>query len=320
MNQEKGILVTGGAGCIGSNIVEALVARGKKVTVIDDFSAGFEENLKPFARKIRLVRGDIRNAADVRKSLKGVGVVIHQAAIRSVPKSVKNPHLSHEVNSTGTLVLLEESVRQGIRRFVYASSSSVYGSALRFPQSERDTPKPISPYGVSKLCGEMYCHAFKGVHGLETVSLRYFNVYGLRQNPESLYSLLIPALLDKLIKGQRPVIDGTGKQSRDFTFVGDVVRANLLAAFGPAKAAGMAFNIAGGRDYSVLEILARVQKILGTKIRPAFGPRRPGDPMRTRADISLASKYLDWRPRVSLEQGLQKTIEWFLAHKPAIKK
>jgi dTDP-glucose 4,6-dehydratase len=312
----KQVLVTGGAGCIGSNIVEELVRRGKKITVIDNFSAGLMRNLKPFMKNVRLVRGDIRDPKAVDRAMKGVSVVIHQAAIRSVPKSVNNPLLSHEVNTTGTLTLLNAAVKHGVKRFVYASSSSVYGGVKKFPMHEDDSLKPMSPYGVSKLCGEQYCHAFHEIHGLHTVALRYFNVYGPRQNPESLYSLVVPAFIDKVRRGERPVIDGTGKQSRDFTYVKDVARANYLAAFEAPRAAGKSFNIAGGRDTSILEILNLVAKHMGRRTDPIFGPRRKGDPMRTFADISAAKRDLGWKPTMKLDDGIRETVQWFEANKP----
>ncbi len=313
---KKQILVTGGAGCIGSNIVEELVRRGKPVTVIDNFSAGLERNLKPFAGKIRLVRGDIRDAKMTDRVMKGVEVVIHQAAIRSVPKSVNNPLMSHEANTTGTLNLLNSAVKSGVKRFVYASSSSVYGGAQAFPQKESASLRPMSPYGVSKLCGENYCHAYHAIYGLHTVALRYFNVYGPRQNPESQYSLVVPAFIDKLRRGERPVIDGNGRQSRDFTYVKDVVEANLLAAFEAPRSAGKSFNIAGGGDTSILDILNTIAKHMGVRPNPIFGPRRKGDPMRTWADISAARKDLGWRPKTKLDQGLKETLQWFEANKP----
>lgn len=312
----KHVLVTGGAGCIGSNIVEALVHQGKKVTVIDNFSAGLMRNINPFMKKIKLVRGDIRDSKAVDRAMKGAGVVIHQAAIRSVPKSVNNPFLSHEVNTTGTLVLLNSALKHGVKRFVYASSSSVYGDVTKFPMQEKDSLSPMSPYGVSKLCGEQYCHAFHAIYGMHTVALRYFNVYGPRQNPESLYSLVVPAFIDKVRRGERPVIDGTGKQSRDFTYVKDVARANVLAAFGGPRSAGKSFNIAGGKDTSILEILNLVAKHMGKKTKPVFGPRRMGDPMRTYADISAAKRDLGWTPLMKLNDGIKETVQWFEAIKP----
>lgn len=308
------ILVTGGAGFIGSNIVEELVAMNKEVVILDDFSTGFDHFLTPFKKKISVVKGDIRDPKATKKAMKDVRVVIHQAAIRSVPKSVDNPFYSHEVNGTGTLVLLSEAIKAGVKRFVYASSSSVYGNVDKFPQVESDTLSPLSPYGVSKLCGENYCHAYHAIYGLETVALRYFNVYGPRQNPESLYSAVVPAFIDKVRRGQRPVIDGDGKQSRDFTYVKDVARANIQAALTANKVGGESFNIASGHDYSVNQILELICKNLNKKCNPIFGPRRKGDALRTYANISKAKKLLDWTPQISLQQGLERTIQWFLAN------
>ncbi|MFT5207495.1 MAG: nucleoside-diphosphate-sugar epimerase [Candidatus Omnitrophota bacterium] len=313
------ILVTGGAGFIGSNIVEELVKRKNiKVRIIDDFSAGKMSHIKDFKDEIEIIRGDIRNAKTVRKAMLGVTRVIHQAAIRSVPKSVDNPFLSHEVNTTGTLILLNEAVRAKVKRFVYASSSSAYGDTAKFPQKETDLLKPLSPYGVSKLCAEHYCHSFHAVHGLETVALRYFNVYGPRQNPESKYSAVVPIFIYNLKKGVAPKIDGSGKQSRDFTYVKDVANANIKAAFASSKVAGKSFNIAGGGDCSVIGILHYIEKYLGIKIKPEFGPRRRGDAMRTYADISQPKKIMGWQPKMKLAEGLKRTVEWFEKNDPTL--
>jgi len=314
--KKKSILVTGGAGFIGSNIVEELVRLKKPVVVLDDFSSGLKENIKPFLSKIKLIRGDIRNPRAVNKAMKGIGIVIHQAAIRSVPKSVDNPFLSHEVNTSGTLVLLDAAVRYGVKRFVYASSSAAYGDVTKFPQHESDGVKPLSPYGASKLCAEHYCHCYHENFGLETVALRYFNVYGPRQNPESLYSAVVPAFIDNVRKGESPKIDGTGKQSRDFTYVKDVARANLRAAFSGSQVAGRTFNIASGHDYSVLKILQVISNYLNAKPKRIHGPRRKGDAMRTFANISAARKWLGWRPLVSLDRGLKETVQWFEKSNP----
>ena len=238
-------------------------------------------------------------------------MIIHQAAIRSVPKSLDNPFLSNSVNSEGTLMMLHEAARCGIRRFVYASSSSVYGNAQHFPQREDFPTRPLSPYGASKLAGENFCYSYFFNFGLETVSLRYFNVYGPRQNPESKYSAVVPAFVSSVRKKMQPTIDGTGKQSRDFTFVRDVAKANILAAFTP-DIAGQIFNIAGGKDYSVLKVYKMICDALGSSLKPVFGQRRRGDPMRTYADTSKARRMLKWRPEVEFEEGLNETIEWFL--------
>jgi len=309
--RKKRIVVTGGAGFIGSSIVDELVRRGHAVTVLDDLSTGFVSNLRAVKSRFRFVRGDIREPKAVRRVLKGAEIVIHQAAIRSVPKSLDDPLLSHSVNATGTLVLLQESLRAGVKRFVYASTSAVYGNIKTFPQVETMPTKPISPYGVSKLAGENYCHAFWNNFGLSTVALRYFNVYGPRQNPESKYSAVVPAFIERIQSGMTPRVDGSGRQTRDFFFISDVVEANILAAFAGPRASGEAFNIAGGREHSVLDIVRGISKHLGHPVQPAFGPARKGDPVRSSADIRKAAKILGYKPSVSLDAGLRRTVEWF---------
>ena len=305
------VLVTGGAGFIGSNIVDALVKRGEDVTVLDNFLTGFRKNLQPLWKDIRVVKGDVRNPRDVKKAVGKNRIVIHQAAIRSVPKSVDDPCLSHNVNATGTLLLLEEARRAGVQRFVYASSSSVYGDVAKFPQTEKDALLPLSPYGVSKLAGENYCYTYYSNFGLETVALRYFNVYGPRQNPESKYSAVVPAFLDMIRKGKSPVIDGDGRQSRDFTYVGDVVRANLAGAFGPKRCAGHAYNIGGGNEVSVLGVLQELVRATGKSVKPKFGPSRKGDARRTVGDLSKARRLLAWMASITFREGRQETVEWF---------
>jgi nucleoside-diphosphate-sugar epimerase len=303
-------LVTGGAGFIGSNIVEALVKKGEQVRVLDDLSTGKEENLMPFMDKIEFIKGDIRSESDVRKALHGIDFVIHQAALRSVPKSVENPMASNDVNITGTLNLLMHAHKEGIKRLVYASSSSAYGDCKEFPQKETFEPNPISPYGVSKLAAEYYCRTYSATFGLETVSLRYFNVFGPRQNPESKYSAVIPAFIDLLAKDKPCTIDGDGTQSRDFTFVANVVDANLAACEAPG-ASGMAFNVACGKDYSVVDVAEGLKKIMGKDIKSVHGPRRAGDPDRSFADISRLRDILKVDPKVDFYEGLEKTVKWF---------
>ncbi|MFA6609954.1 MAG: SDR family oxidoreductase [Candidatus Omnitrophota bacterium] len=304
-------LVTGGAGFIGSNIVEELVKRGKKVTVLDSFITGKIENIAPFMKKITLVKGDIRNKKDLEKALKGVDYCIHQAALRSVPKSVDDPFTTNDINVTGTLNLLMAAKKAKVKRVVYASSSSAYGDVKKFPQREADYPSPISPYGVSKLAAENYCVTFAKTFGLETVSLRYFNVFGPRQNPESKYSAVIPMFIFKMVKGESPVVEWDGKQARDFTYVANVVEANLRACVTPSIS-GEVFNVALGSCISVLDIVNEVNKILKTDIKPVFAPKRAGDVRKTYADSRKMMKKLRMKKLVQFEPGLRKTVDWFL--------
>ena len=308
-------LVTGGAGFIGSNIVEELLRRGESVRVLDNFSSGKQENLS-FAYNLQstiynLQRGDIRSKSDLRKALKGVDYVLHQAAIRSVPKSVDNPFLTNDVNVNGTLNLLLEAKKAKVKRLVYASSSSVYGDVKNFPQKEDFTPKPISPYGVSKLAAENYCIAFSATFGLETVSLRYFNVFGPRQNPESKYSACIPAFLSRMLNNKPPIIEWDGKQSRDFTYVSNVVDANLKATV-KKGISGKVFNVACGETIQVLEIANMLNKILDKHLKPEYAPKRAGDVRKTYADITKIKNLLNFKPKVNFKQGLEKTVEWFI--------
>jgi nucleoside-diphosphate-sugar epimerase len=303
-------LVTGGAGFIGSNIVEELVNRRQSVRVLDNFITGKKENLEPFLKKIELIEGDIRDTRVLRRAIKGIDFVLHQAALRSVPKSVDDPFTTNEINVAGTLNLLMAARDAGVKRVVYASSSSAYGDARRFPQRETDLPMPISPYGVSKLAAEHYCVTFARTFGLETVSLRYFNVFGPRQNPESRYSAVIPALLFKMLKGGRPVVEWDGRQSRDFTYVRNVVEANLRACAAPGISGGV-FNIACGESTSVMDIVRMLNRILKTGITPVFAPKRAGDVRKTYADISRARRLLGIKKLVRFEEGLILTVEWF---------
>jgi dTDP-glucose 4,6-dehydratase len=307
---KKLYLVTGGAGFIGSNIVDELVRRGQKVRVVDNFIAGRRENLTQALNKIELVKGDIRDLGLMIKITKGVDYVIHQAAFRSVPKSVEDPTLCTETNVKGTLNVLIAAHKAKVRRLVYASSSSVYGNVHKFPQREDDFLFPLSPYGASKLAGEYYCKVYTATFGLETVSLRYFNVFGPRQNPESKYSAVIPAFIAKMAKGERPTVDGDGKQSRDFTYVANVVEANLKAAVAKG-AAGRVINVACGDSYSVLDIVDELNKLMGKNIKPVFGPGRKGDARKTQADITRLKKSLGITPKVKFKAGLKKTLAWF---------
>ncbi|MDD5428961.1 MAG: SDR family oxidoreductase [Candidatus Omnitrophica bacterium] len=303
-------LVTGGAGFIGSNIVEELVRRKEKVRVLDSFITGKKENIEPFSGRIDLVKGDIRDRAALKRALKGIDYVIHQAALRSVPKSVDDPFTTNDINVFGTLNLLMEAKKAGVKRVVYASSSSVYGDAKHFPQKETDMVSPISPYGVSKLAAENYCVTFAKTFGLETVSLRYFNVFGPRQNPESKYSAVIPAFLFTMAKGGSPVVEWDGKQSRDFTYVANVVEANLRACVAKGVS-GEVFNVACGSTASVNDIVGEINKILGTDIKPKYAPKRKGDVRKTNASIYKMKKLLGVRKIIGFEEGMRLTAEWF---------
>ncbi len=304
-------LVTGGAGFIGSNIVEALVRRKQNVRVLDSFISGKRENLQPFLKQIEIVKGDIRDKDALKRSLKRIDYVIHQAALRSVPKSVDDPFTTNDINVFGTLNLLMEAKKAGVKRVVYASSSSVYGDAKNFPQRETDMVSPISPYGVSKLAAENYCVTFAKTFGLETVSLRYFNVFGPRQNPESKYSAVIPAFLFTMAKGASPVVEWDGKQSRDFTYVANVVEANLRACTAKGVS-GEVFNIACGSTASVNDIVKELNKILRTNIKPKYAPKRKGDVRKTRADIGKMKKLLGVRKVIGFEEGMKLTVDWFI--------
>jgi nucleoside-diphosphate-sugar epimerase len=303
-------LVTGGAGFIGSNIVEELVKKGEDVRVLDNLSTGNEENLAPFMDKIEFIKGDIRSESDVKKAVDGMDFVIHQAALRSVAKSVEAPVPTNDVNVWGTLNMLLIAEENKIKRFVYASSSSAYGDCEVFPQSEKLCPDPISPYAVSKLAGEHYARMFAKTMDLETVSLRYFNVFGPRQNPESKYSAVIPAFIEKYVKDEPCVIDGTGEQSRDFTYVKNVVDANIASCHAEGVS-GMVFNVACGESYSVNETARAIGEIMGKDIPPVFGPKRKGDVLKTYADITALKEKLGVTPAVDFYEGLKRTVAWF---------
>lgn len=295
-------------------LLNGTVPEVDEVRVLDNFITGKRENIEPFIDKIELIKGDIRDKKTIGNALEGVDFVIHQAALRSVAKSVEDPFATNDVNVFGTLNLLMAAREAGVKRVVYASSSSAYGDAKRFPQKETDVPVPISPYGVSKLAAEHYCVTFAKTFGLETVSLRYFNVFGPRQNPESRYSAAIPAILVKMLKNERPVAEWDGKQSRDFTYVSNVVQANLRACVVP-KISGEVFNIACGTTTSILDIIREANSILGLKLKPEYGPKRAGDVRKTCADISKMKNMLGLKKIIGFEEGLKKTIDWFASQK-----
>jgi UDP-glucose 4-epimerase len=307
-------LVTGGAGFIGSHVAEALCARGDQVRVVDNLSTGRRSNLAHLDQKIEFIEGDIADAATAAAVVKGVDCIFHQAALASVPRSVDRPLDTHRSCATGTLMLLDAARRAGVRRMVYAASSSAYGDQPHSPKRETDLPAPISPYGAAKLAGEAYCRAFSATYGFETVSLRYFNVFGPRQDPTSQYSAVIPRFITALLAGRRPTIYGDGRQSRDFTYIDNVVEANLLAAEAPAdKTSGQTFNIANGKSTSLLELLEALNELLGTDIEPVFDPPRPGDVRESLADISQARACLGYEPKVGFEEGLRRSIDYYRA-------
>ena len=301
-------LVTGGAGFIGSHLVEALLQRGESVRVLDDFSTGKADNLAPFSGRFEMLEGRIDDPSLAGRAVRGIDFVLHQAALGSVPRSVEDPAESHAANLTGTLVLLDASRQAKVRRFVYASSSSVYGDTPELPKTESMVPAPLSPYAVTKLGGEHYCRVFHAIYGLETVALRYFNVFGPRQRPDSQYAAVIPRFIAALKAEEGLVIYGDGRQSRDFTYVENVVQANLAACEAPARAAGAAFNIACGESFSLLDLLRELQTLSGRSQAPRFEPFRKGDVRDSLADIRKAKDTLDYRPRISFREGLARTL------------
>ncbi len=303
-------LVTGGAGFIGSHIAEALIKRGDSVRIFDNMSTGRPETILSFGNKIDFVRGDLREKRDLEKAVAQIDVIFHQAALRSVPRSIDDPGASNDVNVNGTLGLLMAAKKAGVRRLVYASSSSAYGDQKFFPQKEVMRTMPLSPYAVSKLTGELYCMVFAKTFGLEAVALRYFNVFGPRQHPESMYAAVIPKFIESLRAGTPLEVHSDGKQSRDFTYIENVVSANLLAAERP-KASGETFNIANGKNYSLLDIIHVLEKLAGRKAALNHKPARRGDVRRTWADISKAKKILGYKPLVGFDEGLKRTWEWF---------
>lgn len=303
-------LVTGGAGFIGSHIVDALAESGDHVTVIDDFSSGRRENLENVAGKIRLFEGDIRDKELVTKAMQDVDYVFHQAALRSVPRSLENPALYNDVNINGTLNILNAARDAKVKRVVFASSSSVYGETDRLPEKEDLYPLLISPYALTKLASEYYCRIFSEIYGIEAVSLRYFNVFGPRQSLENEYAVVIPKFITCMLKNESPPVHGDGKQTRDFTYIANVVQANIKAATAPSIR-NEVFNIACGEAYSVLDIVKYVNNILKKDIKPKFTPSRPGDVKHTLADIGKAKKLLRFYPEVGFEEGLKRTIEYF---------
>jgi UDP-glucose 4-epimerase len=306
-------LVTGGAGFIGSNLVHELLQRGETVRVLDNFSTGRRSNLVDVYGDIDLVEGDLRSSESCRQATKGIDVVLHQGALPSVQRSVSDPFTSHDTNATATMNLLVAARDAGVKRFVYASSSSVYGDSPTMPKQEEMIPRPKSPYAVAKLAGEHYCRIFYELYGLETVCLRYFNVFGPYQDPTSHYSAVIPLFIRAMMAGKAPTIYGDGTQSRDFTFVANNVHANLLAATQPGVG-GQIFNIACGQRYSLLDLMDALNEILGTAIEPTFDHSRRGDVKHSLADIGRAQELLGYTVQVDFLEGLRRTAAWYRTH------
>ncbi|MGH7169738.1 MAG: SDR family oxidoreductase [Gemmataceae bacterium] len=308
-------LVTGGAGFIGSHLVEALLARGDDVRVLDNFSTGAAANLVRVRERIRVFDDDITDPESVRAAMAGVAVVYHQAALASVPRSIADPLSTHRACATGTLNVLTAARDAGVRRVVYAASSSAYGASRKLPKDEEDPTLPLSPYAVAKLTGEHYCAAFAGVYGLETVRLRYFNVFGPRQAPDSPYAAVIPKFLAAMSIGRRPIIHGDGEQSRDFTFVADVVQANLLAAEA-SGVSGNVYNIACGRRTTLLQLIEHLNRLLGSAIEAEHSEPRRGDVRHSLANIARARADLGYEPTTDMETGLRLCVEWWRRRYP----
>ncbi len=304
-------LVTGGAGFIGSNIVKALLQRGDQVRILDNFATGKRDNLAAFVGKVELFEGDIRSYHIVHEASAGVDFILHQAALPSVPRSIKDPITSNEVNVTGTLNILEAARQNKVKRVVFASSSSIYGDLDTMPKTEDMLPKPLSPYAVSKLAAEKYCQAFTRIYGLETVSLRYFNVFGPRQDPSSQYSAVIPKFVKSMMNDQAPRIFGNGEQSRDFTFVENVVQANLLACeAGMENLAGEVFNIACGRRITLNTLVQNINELLNKQVEPEYAESRAGDVKHSLANVGKAQQFLGYKPEADFKKGLATVVEW----------
>jgi nucleoside-diphosphate-sugar epimerase len=304
-------LVTGAAGFIGSNLVEALVSRGEHVIGLDNFSTGKRGNIGPFLDRIDFIEGDIRDPASCARACAGADFVLHQAAIGSVPRSVDDPAFSNDNNVTGTLNMLIAARDAGVQRFVFAASSSAYGDTPTLPKVETMPAVPLSPYAVTKLVGEHYCRVFHQVFGLPTVALRYFNVFGPRQDPEGAYAAVIPRFLQAILAGRAPVIFGDGGQTRDFCYIDNVVQANLKACAAGQEAFGRVMNIGAAGRIALNDLTRRMLDLLGSTLEPAFAPPRAGDVRDSQADINLARELLGYDPQVDVLEGLERAIGWY---------
>jgi UDP-glucose 4-epimerase len=302
-------LVTGGAGFIGSHIVEALLKRGDQVRVLDNFSTGNPENLKAVREDIEVIEGDLRNSSDVRDAVKGMDTIFHLAAFVSVPQSMEDPDACFDTNVNGTIQLIKLAEEAGVKRIVIASSAAVYGENPAIPLNENATTDPLSPYAASKRVGEIYTKIYTGLLNLDVVALRYFNVYGPRQNPYSDYAAVIPIFIKKMLDEEDPVIYGDGLQSRDFVYIDDVVRANLLAAES-GQAPGQIINICSGLEINLLQLVDSLSGNFNREVQPVYEKERPGDIYRSSGDPTLAGKVLNFKPEVNLDTGVMKTVSW----------
>ena len=310
-------LVTGGFGFIGSSIVRRLLDLGEQVRVIDDCSTGSRDNLTDVSGQLDFVRGSVAEMPVAEAAMKGCDFCIHQAAVPSVPRSISDPARTHDANLTGTVNVLLAARNAGVRRVVMASSSSVYGNASSFPVEESFPVAPISPYAVSKAAAEMYARVSSDLYEIEVISLRYFNVFGPRQDPDSPYSAVIPLFINGMLSGQSPRIFGDGSQTRDFTYVENVAAANVKACFAPGRIAGI-YNIAGGNPHSLLDVVDALNEILGTSYAPDFADTRPGDVLRSHASVARAESAFGYRPQVSFRDGLTETVAWYRARAESV--
>lgn len=304
-------LVTGGAGFIGSHIAERLVSQGETVRVLDNLSTGSLDNLVHLGDRVEFIQGDLQDPERVARAVDGVEVVFHQGALASVPRSIAHPLDTHHACVTGTVTLLDACRQSGVRRVVYAASSSAYGNSPIMPKTETQLPAPLSPYAAAKLAGELYLEAFAASYSLETVRIRYFNVFGPRQDPNSPYSAVIPLFISALLHDRQPTIYGDGEQSRDFTYVANVVSANLLAAQAPGVS-GKVYNVACGGSITLLELLKEICQFLGKPFAPNFGPERVGDVKHSWADIHRAQEDLGYKVEIDLKEGLRRTVEYYV--------
>ena len=306
-------LVTGGAGFIGSNLAEHILSRGDSVVILDDFSTGKRENLPDPTDNFELIEGSITDLETCHRAVAGADYVLHEAALPSVPRSIQDPVASNHVNVVGTLNMLVAARDAGVKRLVYAASSSAYGDTVQLPKIETMSPNPLSPYAITKYTGEMYCEAFSRLFGLETIALRYFNVFGPRQDPTSQYSAVIPKFITALLAGESPIIYGDGEQSRDFTHIENVVQANLLACEAGPEAVGKVFNCAFGERTTLNEIVQTIKDILESDVPVEYTETRPGDVKHSLADLGRANDLLGYSPKVALREGLDKLIPWYAA-------